>query len=396
MATFRSVRELTRALQQGSKLLNDMFLKRKTLSIKYDEAVETLDGDENKLNYLIQFGVIVRSGDFLDLDTAYQAFFEEVLAVNEEINVASVKTYIDTLRQKIEYYLSADSTNRKSQFLRDIRHTFRSIEQTTRRSVIDLKRNVDDTYKQEQDFKVKELRLKDFDEKGRQIAELIRQTEHLMDSQPVFLANVDIIVRQAVKELRYSLHESAHGLIAIREQIIDYLNRIEVQGILVKRIRQLKYLKDQFMIENNTDIKEVLSRTNEVWMERLPKYSTKISLDFLRNDDMALAILSDVRRHLSKKTIIRSKLSGKIDRRYLEAQQEVERIFNHGEIMSGFLAQGLDLFQYIWNFRFSSETSKEQRLVLFLQLASQYTETLNFTTETGKIENIEYPLIYPL
>ena len=29
MATFKSVKELTRGLQQGAKLLNDMFLKRK-------------------------------------------------------------------------------------------------------------------------------------------------------------------------------------------------------------------------------------------------------------------------------------------------------------------------------------------------------------------------------
>ena len=30
MATFRSIKELTRALQQGSKLLSNMFLQRKT------------------------------------------------------------------------------------------------------------------------------------------------------------------------------------------------------------------------------------------------------------------------------------------------------------------------------------------------------------------------------
>ena len=33
MATFKSVKELTRGLQQGAKLLNDMFLKRKTVAV---------------------------------------------------------------------------------------------------------------------------------------------------------------------------------------------------------------------------------------------------------------------------------------------------------------------------------------------------------------------------
>ena len=68
-----------------------MFLKRKTVAIKYDDALETLDGDENKLKHLINFGVIVQTGDFLELDDTYQRFFEEVLAVNEDINIASVQ-----------------------------------------------------------------------------------------------------------------------------------------------------------------------------------------------------------------------------------------------------------------------------------------------------------------
>ena len=49
MPTYNSIKELTRGLQQGARLLNDMFIKRKTVSIKYDDAVETLDGDENKV-----------------------------------------------------------------------------------------------------------------------------------------------------------------------------------------------------------------------------------------------------------------------------------------------------------------------------------------------------------
>lgn len=75
MATFRSIKELTRALQQGSKLLSNMFFQRKTIAVKYDDALDTLDGDENKLKHLITFGVIVQTGDSLELDDAYQRFY---------------------------------------------------------------------------------------------------------------------------------------------------------------------------------------------------------------------------------------------------------------------------------------------------------------------------------
>ncbi len=396
MATFHSIKELARGLQQGARLLNDMFLKRKTVALRYDEALETLDGDENKLRHLIDFGVVVRSGDFVELDDMYQRFFEEVLAVNEDINIASVQTYISKLKLGMDSYLASENPGRKVQFLREVRHSFKSIEKATRRNVVDLKRNVDDTYKQEPGFKIKELRLRDFDEKAKLIGELIRQTEKVIDEQAIFFANAtDIGMKQTLAEVREGLHESAHGLIAITAQIIDYLNRIEYQSLLVKKVRQLKYLKDQFMIEEHTNVREVMSRTDDVWMEKQPKYMTKVSLDFLRNDDGALDILRDVRRRLSKKTMLKSRLAGRIDECYLADGRETNRAFDHREIMNAFLAQDADLFRFVWEYRFAEEIDGEARLVLFLQLASQYDEELRYTSEVQTMNHIEYPIIYP-
>ena len=373
-----------------------MFLQRKTIAVKYDDALETLDGDENKLKLLITYGVIVQTGDSLELDDAYQRFFEDVLAVNEDINISSVKMYIDKLNLGINSYLAAENNTRREGFLREIRHTFKSIDNATRRNVIDLKRNIDDTYKQEPNFKIKELRLKDFDEKARLIGELIHQTERVMDEQTIFFSTAaDYGLKQAVSEVREGLRESAHGLIAVTAQIIDYLNRIEYQSRLVKRVRQLKYLRDQFMIEQATNVKELMAQTDAVWMERQPKYITRVSLDFLRNEDIALDILDNIRRRLSKKANISSRLAEKIDANYLEEQTETTRAFNHQELLNGFLAQSSDLFYYVWNYSFSDSLDKELRIVLFLQMASQYPEQMRYTDKIKKIDNIDYPIIYP-
>lgn len=396
MATFRSIKELTRALQQGSKLLSNMFLQRKTVAVKYDDALDTLDGDENRLKHLITYGIIVQTGDSLELDDTYQQFFEEVLAVNEDINISSVKMYIEKLNLGISTYLAAENNTRREGFLREIRHTFKSVDNATHRNVIDLKRNVDDTYKQEPNFKIKELRLKNFDEKAQLIRELIHQTEKVIEEQTIFFSSVaDYGLKQTVSEVRDSLRESAHGLIAITAQIIDYLNRIEYQSQLVKRVRQLKYLRDQFMIEQATNVKELISHTNDVWMEKQPKYITRVSLDFLRNEDSALEILENIRQRLSKKANIKSRLAEKIDAHYLEVQTETTIAFNHQEILNGFLAQSSDLFYYLWNYSFTETLDKELRLVLFLQMASQYPEQMRYTNEIQSIDNIEYPIIYP-
>lgn len=73
------------------KLLTDMFNKRKTVLIHYNEAVEMLDGNETCVQYLINHGVIVHNptSSELELDEAYQTFFENTLGTNEEINAAT-------------------------------------------------------------------------------------------------------------------------------------------------------------------------------------------------------------------------------------------------------------------------------------------------------------------
>lgn len=400
METFRDLRELIRWLGRGQTLIADMFSKRKTIAIRYDDAVETLDGNEQILQYLIRHGVIIQNAESLELDDAYQTFFENVLDINEDINVASVEQYVKTLKLNINSWLATDSDKRKAQFMRAIRHTFRNIDLVTRKNVIDLKRNIDITFKQEPDFKVKKLRLNDFDEKRQQIVSLISETNKIIDQQTIFFKTaMDVDLMMTVNDVRMGLRETTHGLIAIGAQIIDYLNRIDYQSRIVRKIRQLKYMRDQQMLADSTDIEQVLGAVNDVWMEPRNRYRTFVSLDFLRNEDSAIDILQHVRRRLSKKTIIRSRLAGKIDDNYLHTATDVQHIFNHRELINSFLAQSADLFTFIWNYPFQTKTTAEERLVLFLQLASQYDRNERFEqqTETVAIGNrtILYPVIYP-
>lgn len=396
MAYFRNIKELTHTLYQGQKLLFDMFQKRKTISVKYDDAVETLEGKEDSLKRMIKFGVIIQSGNNLELDGTYQEFFEKILAVNEEISIASVKENIDSLKLNIASYLAAYSM-RQPQFLRQIRHIFSKINQNTRRNVLDLKRNVEHTYKQEPNFKIKELRLKAFDEKATAIKELITKTETLIDDEAIFFSTVqDIGLKETIAEVKNGLKESAHGLISIKSLIIDYLNRIQYQSRIVKKVRKLKYLRDQLLINEGTDIKNVIENENAVWLEPRTTFSTKVSIDFLRNEDGALELLANVRRKLNKSTAIKNRCASTIDPQYLEEQKETTRAFDHRLLAEAFSAQSDDLFSFIWNYRFAAEVNEEERLVLFLQLASQFYESLRFTDTFAKKGNYEYPLIYPL
>lgn len=155
MNNFRSIDELILALSREKVLLKEMFAKRKTLSFRMDLAESLVDYKISRIQYLVEYGVIRDNGNFLELEDVYLKFFEEVLEVNEEINVESVKANIDHLNETIEYYLQETNESQKYNYLREVRRSLKNIALNTKRNVIDLKRNVDNTYKNEPNYKIK-------------------------------------------------------------------------------------------------------------------------------------------------------------------------------------------------------------------------------------------------
>lgn len=122
---------------------------------------------------------------------------------------------------------------------------------------------------------------------------LISETNKIIDQQTIFFKTaMDVDLMMTVNDVRMGLRETTHGLIAIGAQIIDYLNRIDYQSRIVRKIRQLKYMRDQQMLADSTDIEQVLGAVNDVWMEPRNRYRTFVSLDFLRNEDSAIDILA--------------------------------------------------------------------------------------------------------
>lgn len=397
MSSFQSIQELIRGLQKGSALLNDMFLKRKAITIKYDDALEALGGDENRLQFLIQNEILCQIGNKLELEEIYLRFFEEVLAATEEINTATVRAYVDKLNLAINSYLAVSQLSRKGQYLREIRYAFQNIAKVTRRNVKDLKEKIELTYKTEPDFKIKELKLRDYDNKRQQISELINETRKVMETQQIFMSgDAGYELKDVLSFLKTSLRESSHSLISIEAQIIDYLNKVQYQSKLIAKIRRLKYLRDQFLIEEATDIRKVIKSNNDLWLEERNNYFTKVSLDYLHNEDSALEILAKIRKELSGKVKIKSKVAEPLTDDVISSDSLETHYVSRQALYNGFAAQSRDLFAYVIDYPYKTDLSREEKLVIFLQIATQYGDKLNFTARTGRFENVDYPIIYPV
>ena len=392
---FRNIDELIRTLDREKLLLKEMFEKRKALSYRQEDALSILDYKIERLKHLIDSGVILSNGDFLELEEVYLKFFEDVLQVNEQIDVASVAQIISQLKDTIEYYLKENNEERRRGYLREARYQLRNIGLRAIRSIIDLKRNVDNTYKNEPNFQIKKAKLEKLDQKRYSIKTLIDRTERLIDNDEstFFSAAMDVQMRNIITDVRTELIESAHSLIEIERQIINYLNLIDKQNKFIEKIRKIKYLRDQFTITDSTDIINLLSSRNPVWIEPQVGYRIKPSLDYLRTSDDAPAILSQL--SLKARKIV-SLVAPAIPQEYLSLQMQTIETMDHTGIKNSFLAQSSDLHTFIFRYDFHRDVSLMDRMLLFCQIAAEFSDQMDFTGEMVLCDDYKYMTIYPL
>lgn len=395
---FHSLEELIRALDRERKLLYALFQDRKRLSFRYNLAKELATKKDESLEFLRRFGIIHENGDFVELEDVYLKFFEEVLEVNEEINVASVKESIGSLNAAIDYYQSEKNATRKWGYLKDVKRILRNIALTTLRNVIDLKRNIDNTYKNEPTFVVKKKKLVHLDEKRKDIAALINECEKVIDEKQAtfFLVAMDVELKDTVTDVKLQLKEVYHNLLELDRQIINYLNLIEYQNRLFEKVQKLKYLRDQMLLETNTDIKAKMDARNPVWMEPRPRYTLKVSLSMLRTTDTGLKILQDVAKGKSNDRLRKGNLAEPLTKEELTEQQKVLQTVDVREVKTAFMASGDNLFHFVMNYSgYRKQMADEEKLVLFCQIAAQYHDELVISEEYGRHGNIEFHFIYP-
>lgn len=399
LSHFHSLEELIRALDRERKLLHALFQDRKKLSFRYDLARDLASKKDESIEFLKRYGVIRENTDFVELDDVYLKFFEEVLEVNEEINVASVKESIGNLNNAIDYYLSENNPSRKYGYLRDVKRMLRNIALTTLRNVIYLKRNIDNTYKNEPTFAIKKKKLVHLDEKRKDIAVLINECERVIDEKQTtfFMVAMDVLLKDIVTDVKLQLREVYHNLLELDRQIINYLNLIEYQNRLLQKVQKLKYLRDQMLLDTNTDILAKLQVKNPVWMEPRPRYRLKVSLSMLRNSEEGLKVLKDIAKGKGNSRLKKGNLAEPLTEEELTEQQQILQMVDVGEVKNAFMASGDNLFHFVMNYSgYRIKMDDEAKLVLFCQIATQYLDELYVGDGYRRQGRIEYPIIYPL
>ena len=386
MNAFRNIDALLRVIAREKELIKFLFTGRKAPSLRPEQAMEHfLEGDERRLNLLLDHGVIRKTeeGGVLVLEETYLRFFEEVLEVNEEINVQSVKQHIDALNENIELWLTAGTDPQRFRYMGEILRILRNISLSTHRNVIDLKRNIDSTYKNERDYALKRKRLEILDRKRADIALLIKEAEKVIENAPL---------KETVTEVKTSLTESYHNLLELDRQIIQYLNKIEAEQKLVEKIRRIKYLKDQLVWEQSTDVLFCLQTHRPAFLEKRPWYNFLPSLELITNSSDGLAALKEAHKALKHPVAKRI-----VETEPLTAEETVQRTLvqdtmNTYEIRNAFLGSSQDLMSFLAT---GKEFPLSEKLSLFCRLAAEYYEDFRITDQYVEMNDYSYPLIYP-
>jgi DNA uptake protein ComE-like DNA-binding protein len=397
MNTFSNIKELVSALNKEQKLLTEMFKKRKSASYKYEYARDLVDNDDNRIQYLLNRSVIRQNGSNLEIDDEFLQFFEIVLDANEEINTSYINDNLEKVKQNIDYYFNEPNEQRKYDYLRTIKNTLRKLGAITLRNVVDLKRNIDNTFKNEPTYKNKRAKLLNLDVKRKDITKLITQTEKLIteDNVTFFNTATDEELRRVIVQLKIQLGKCTHNLIEIERQIIDFLNQIQYQGNVIEKLRLIKYLKDQFTLETTTDLKSILAINDSVIFEPNPTYKLKLSLEYLQADEEVHASIKKIANRLKVGINLKRPVAEKISSEYLETQIEVEIQINLEEVKNGFVASSYNLFDFIINYNFAKKVSFEDRVTIYCQLISQYEDIFEITDQFEEKQEIEYAMVYP-
>jgi hypothetical protein len=377
-------------------LIAEMFEKRKLPSYRYEYAVVLMENNEDVIRLLLSKNIIIQNGPYLELDDRFLNFFEDILEVNEEINISYINENIQQIKEYATYYLQSNTDSERFKYLRNVKSVLQKIGRSTLRNIIDLNRNIDNAFKTEPNYKIKLAKLENYKQKLEAIQALIEQTERLLyeDEITFFKMATDEGLKEISNQLVLNLTESRQNLIETRQQIIEYINRIKYQSKFIEKLKQLKYLRDQFEIKHKTNIRDVLKSNNALAFETQPAYRLKLSIDNLQKDENYALILKVRNRYQTAINPIKNVAEGlSVQDRFPQTEQET--YIDLYQVRNAFKRSRENLFDFLLNYQFVREVPFDERVTIYCQFISRFEDELDVTDDFLRHHTIEYAIVYP-
>lgn len=355
-----------------------------------------VDDRPEKLEFLKERGLLQQNRDFLELDEHFQDFFEQVLEVNIEVNTAYIRESVESLKNNIQYYLNEKSSSRKNYYLRKVKGELRKLYKGVWRNTLDLRRNIEDIYKTEPNYKNKIAKLESYDQKAGDIQKLIAVAERLcFEKEKLFFAQATDDELNRIKwQLRSTFGDTRHQLVEIQRQVINYLNQARRQSQLIERLRKVKFLKDQFELKEKSNLPAVLDSRHDLLFEPRPIYKLHLSLSLLQTDS-GRELIKKVWSERSEKAKLKRKVAKAFTPGELEGESSESDFLNLDEIKNGFIASGRELLDFLLQYDLPDNPPFDQRLTLYCRMIALFPREIEVADKYKVLNGVEYALAYP-
>jgi hypothetical protein len=376
------IKELIHLLYHNKDIVEMLFGKKS--SVSRSEILSRPDTPEEKLDKLLSYNIVSDNNAVIILDDRIITFFEEFLEIGE-VTTSFILDNIEALNENIRYF----GFEANVKFLRNIKKALHRINSTTTREVIKLHKNIDETYKNQANYFIKLQELAKYKKKRDDIIDLIRETETILTgSEAFFYETMDYELLNIVPDLRYNLIRNRDYLNEIQAQIIDYINKIQYQSEVYKKLQRLKELKDNEELKYKTNFIEIIKEENALLLHKRTTLKSKIALDFLYSD-AGHKLVRRVAAKLQLKDITGKQLAARLEDNAFAAEEEKNVKLNVLTMMDKFHQSQSDLFSFLMNYNYPEELGKfltERKISLFVELSIDFDKELNISDTFGHYE----------
>jgi len=403
MALQVNVNDILSQLYHQRGVVEFLFANRENITV--NELLSREDISAEQYQKLKSLDLIYEYENIVSLNDAVVAMFEDFMEIGE-VTPGFINDYINELNRHIRFYQEA----REMRFLRSIKKYLKRINSTLTREIIKLQKNVDDTYKNESNYRIKLQKLEDYREKRDTIIEFIKKTTDVVeDTRALFNLTNDTELFGIVSALKISLIENLDYLIEIQTDITDFINKIQFQIDVYKKAQRLKEIKEHGSLYFKTNFKEIVGNINTLKHNGHKTPKTKISIDFLYTDDGHVLCKRIAEKYKLTRLMVRG-IAGKMAGDFKDKGLEQQIKLDTEKLVERFLVQNkANLFEYLMDYKFPKAIGNvtfEDRLSLFVEIAMEYQSDLDFKyrlqyfdyKDTGSEvqKRLGYTLILPL
>lgn len=375
MALQVNVNDILSQLYQQRNVVEFLFANRDNITV--NELLSREDISQEQFQKLKSLDLVHEYENIVSLNDAVVAMFEDFMEIGE-VTPGFINDYINELNRHIRFYQEA----REMRFLRSIKKYLKRINSTLTREIIKLQKNVDDTYKNESNYRIKLQKLEDYREKRDTIIEFIKKTTQVVeDTRALFGLTNDSELYGIVVALKASLIENLDYLIEIQTDITDFINKIQFQLDVYKKAQRLKEIKDHGSLHFKTGFRETVSNINTLRYNGHKSPKTKIAIDHLFTDEGHVLCKRIAEKYKLTRLMVRG-LADKMGNNFKDKGLEQQIKLDTEKLVERFLSQKKqNLFEYLMDYKFPKAigtVSFEERLSLFVEIAMEYQNKLDF------------------